>query len=481
MLLMKKPHKTLSVSLYVIVIAAFFAIIADTLLTTGMFMDGLIYADVANNMARGIGSFWHPSCTLTFHHEFYEHPPLAMWLLSLFFRIFGDGVWVVRLYSMLVTALTALLMLKLWKHLGFDMEMGWLPLMMWTLVPAVTLNSHENMLECTMAVFVLGAVLAIYKDGYWRMALAGVLLLCAFLTKGFTGLYPFLLPFILFITRPRNNAFTRSFAHAFHRMLSNTVVMLAAFGAGFALICVLSNDAWTYLTTYFSHQVSGTINDAVVDSRFWILKKFFEETVILWVLVLFGIVREIRRCKADPCMAPNLPQLPLVLLTLSGVIPIMVSMKQRDFYILTVYPFLAVSVSVGLCDMVERWCRRGSKTVAAVSVALAAATVVVAVVLNASYYDKPGRDVAMQNDLDIIKEYLEEGELISVGTDEYVNYSMHGYYYREKRVSLEHGYRQRHLVMRDEDLFRQLQLDTIYAPMTLPTQEYHLYERVNGD
>ena len=47
---------------------------------------------------------------------------------------------------MLVTLLTAWLIVRLWKQLGFDGKTGWLPLLFWTLIPAVTLNSHENML-----------------------------------------------------------------------------------------------------------------------------------------------------------------------------------------------------------------------------------------------------------------------------------------------------------------------------------------------
>src|SRR6185312_7247114 len=90
---------------------------------TGMFFDGVTYATIARNMAIGAGDLWHPTflvkaadepsaaatpeaetqvatkidavadaATHDFTSEvgFYEHPPLALWLESLFFRLFGD-------------------------------------------------------------------------------------------------------------------------------------------------------------------------------------------------------------------------------------------------------------------------------------------------------------------------------------------------------------------------------------------------------
>ena len=50
---------------YLFVIGLFGLFACNNLLTRGMFMDGLIYTSVADNMANGIGSFWHPTYTAT--------------------------------------------------------------------------------------------------------------------------------------------------------------------------------------------------------------------------------------------------------------------------------------------------------------------------------------------------------------------------------------------------------------------------------
>ena len=62
--------------------AVFLALVSGSLTTTGMFMDGLIYGNVATNMAEGVGLFWHPIYTATHHPDLYHHPPLAMGMLA---------------------------------------------------------------------------------------------------------------------------------------------------------------------------------------------------------------------------------------------------------------------------------------------------------------------------------------------------------------------------------------------------------------
>ena len=85
-----------SVTYYIFVVAVFLLLIGNALLTTGMFMDGLIYGNVAGNMAAGIGDFWHPTHSASMFPHFYEHPPLAMGMLALCYRLLGTELWVTR-------------------------------------------------------------------------------------------------------------------------------------------------------------------------------------------------------------------------------------------------------------------------------------------------------------------------------------------------------------------------------------------------
>ena len=94
---------------YIIIFGLFLIICAPTLWSKGMFMDGLYYATISRNLAEGTGSFWQLHFTATSYPIFYEHPPLAMGLQSIFFKIFGDSVYVERFYSLLTFIITGLI------------------------------------------------------------------------------------------------------------------------------------------------------------------------------------------------------------------------------------------------------------------------------------------------------------------------------------------------------------------------------------
>ncbi len=81
---------------FILFTALFSGIIAPALWSDGMFTDGIIYADISRNLAEGYGSFWHLHFSETLIHDFYGHPPLAFYLTSLLFNIFGDTIFIER-------------------------------------------------------------------------------------------------------------------------------------------------------------------------------------------------------------------------------------------------------------------------------------------------------------------------------------------------------------------------------------------------
>ena len=482
---MKQP-----VTYYLLVAAVFLLLVSDSLLTTGMFMDGLIYSNVAANMAEGIGDFWHPTHSASLIPEFYGHPPLAMGMLALCYRLLGTSLWVTRLYSMCMTLLTALLLVRLWRRAGYSLRTGWMPLLLWTLVPAVTLNSHNYMLECTMAVFVLAAVLCLLhpvrRQGtrlLWAAA-AGICLSLAFLTKGFTGLYPLSLPVILWLTDLCFHPHGRR-EHPFWMAVAETAVVLVSLGATLALVGLIQPEAWGFLRTYLSQQVVGGIETPIVDSRWYILKKFFEETAIDWGLAAVMIVLAAgARRRGEPTMplASDWRRFAvLMLLTLAGVLPVMVSLKQRSFYILTVYSFFAVAVAALLQRATSHWLAQMGRWGHRLGNTVTLLALVAAIGLNIHHYGQPGRDEAMQNDMHQILSHLQHGEQVALSQQLAGEYSLKAYYYRDGRVTL----------MPVADLsdstlpYRPLLTDDALAPsvqdlfqeIPLNTEQYKLYER----
>ena len=447
---------------YLFVAGLFGLFACNNLLTRGMFMDGLIYTSVASNMAEGVGSFWHPTYTATVFPDFYEHPPLMMWLLSLWFRLFGTGMMAAKAYSVAVLLLTAALMVGVWKQLGFKTSLGWLPLLMLTLIPDVALAAHNNYLESTMTLFVLASVwLVLRGEGVGWHLLAGLMLAAAFLTKGPTGLFPLALPALLWLFGERKG---------FGQTATGTLAMAAGLAAPMALLWFCVPDAQEFLRKYFENQVIGG-SQTLVTSRTYIVKTLFSHTAVVLVValaaVLFGILRKSApwRPTRDSWRRFGL----MFALALCGTLPMMVSTKQRAFYLLTVFPFVALAVAALLEPLVryyEKQLQRPAMTIVTVVVLVAA------VVTNALHYGKPGRDKVMLADMDVIAPALQEGETLTITPDLSSNNSLHGYYYFYHHVTLDANAQHRHLLTTEDNM------DSTYREIPLPTEQYHLYELV---
>lgn len=445
---------------YLFVIGLFGLLACNNLLTRGMFMDGLIYTSVADNMANGIGSFWHLTYTRTNDTEFYGHLPLAIWMMALWFKVFGTSMLTAKAYSVAVLLLTWVLMVAIWKRLGFKLSLGWLPLLMLTLIPDVALAAHNNYLESTMTVFVLASVwLALRGKGVGWHVLAGLMLAAAFLTKGPTGLFPLALPALLWLFGTRKG---------FWPMVGNTLLMVAGFAVPMAVLWFGVPDAAEFLAKYIDNQVIGG-SQLPIASRTYVVTTLLTHTAVVLLIAvaaaLFGILNKKAswRPTRDSWRRFGL----MFALALCGTLPMMVSTKQRAFYLLTVFPFVALAVAALLEPLVrhyEKQLQRPAMTVVTVAVLVAA------VIANALHYGKPGRDKVMLTDMDLIAPALQEGETVTITPDLASNNSLHGYWYFYHHVTLDPEGAHRHLISTTDVA------DSNYREVPLSTEEYKLYE-----
>ena len=458
---------------YLFVAGLFGLFACNNQLTRGMFMDGLIYTSVADNMAHGIGSFWHPVYTATQFPDFYEHPPLMMWLLSLWFRLFGTGMMAAKAYSVAVLLLTAALMVGVWKQMGFKTGLGWLPMLLLTLIPDVALAAHNNYLESTMTVFVLAAVWLVLRGTTTHHSsfiihhlLAGLMLALAALTKGPTGLFPLALPLLLWLFGER-----KGFGH----VAGGTLAMVAGLVVPLALLWLCVPDAQEFLRKYFDNQVIGG-SQVQVTSRTYIVTTLFSHTAVVLLIAvaaaLFGILDKKApwRPTRDSWRRFGL----LFALALCGTLPMMVSTKQRAFYLLTVFPFVALAVAALIEPLVRHLERRAEsgewRTVLSVATM---AVLLAAVVANALHYGKPGRDKVLIADMDVIAPALQKGETVAITPDLASDNSLHGYWYFYHHVNLDANARHRHLLTTTP------LTDSAYRELPLPTAEYKLYEIID--
>lgn len=459
----------------VFVASLFLLLIARKILSKGMFLDGLIYATIARNLSQGT-DWWHLYVAPSWMGDFRSHPPLAFWLQSLFFDLFGDHIWVEKIYSATTVIVAAILTMTIWVQCRGKRHTQWLPVVLMLLVPQITLSITDNLLENTMMVFVLSSVSCLLQSRKSRpllwVFLAGLSLFAAFMTKGFTGLYPLCMPLIYGCIMREG-----TIAKAVRDTLLLTLTVIISFG----LMLIVSDEAASYFLSYLSNTVqTGIAEEQTVGNRFYILKYFFEDSAIVLSVVAAMLVltrllgrREQTEARAEHLFTNRYTTV-LLLLVAAGTLPIMITLKQRGFYLMTVYPLLCVALGLliehPIESVMERWRRWLPGTAVVVTIVMLAG----AVVLLVENKGKIVREKEMIGDIEAILTVVPNNTTVSIlpSTDN----SFIAYIYRVAYVDCDmstdhHTY----LIATEGDLAPVAEQYTEYHQIPLNTKTYRLY------
>lgn len=420
---------------WLLLIGLFLILVSKNLLTEGMFLDGVTYACISRNMACGLGSFWNPSYTQTIGHVFHSHPPLAFGLEALFFKVLGDHWWVEKLYSVLAFLFIGLLIALIWKRTTNNLRWAWLPLLFWLVMPLATWCATNNMLENTMSVFVLLSVYLMIV-GYQRnhkiwLFLSAFTLLLAFLSKGFTGLFPLVFP-ILYC------AFDQK--HKWIQGPIDSLILLVSIAVFAGIMFLVCHGSFDYIKDYIRLQViGGGLHEATASSRFYIVFALLQQLMIPYVIAMALVI-----CKARSKVNSKVFEFPpdkgwfysFLILGLFGVLPIMVSVKQRDFYMLAALPFFALACGHITLSMLTLWLPKITPKVRGWMTLGAGCVVLLGVVLNVVHIGKYGRDEAL---IEEVKQRIAEYEgnnVIEITPEEYTQWAKHAYFMRYGKISL---------------------------------------------
>jgi 4-amino-4-deoxy-L-arabinose transferase-like glycosyltransferase len=462
--------------LFLFIIFLFLGIVSTELFSDGMFMDGLIYADISRNMAEGLGSFWKPHFTDTLFNVFYEHPPLAFGLQSIFFKLFGDNIYIERFYSLLTYVIVGCLIVLIWSKLTSDKKTGWLPLFLWLSTNYVTWALANNMLENTMSIFVCLSVLfylnSFDKRRFLWIALSGLSLFLGLLTKGFFCLYIWSIPFFMWIFIGKRS---------FSKMIIDNIIIVAFTIIPIALLFFLVPDAQNNMLNYFYKQVIGSIqNVQTVNSRFFIIGAFFESIIIPLIIGLIIIIVSLKKDRNMALFRENLSKfLMFFAIVLSGVIPIMISAKQSSFYILTVYPLFSVGLAYYLYPFINSIINNVKITPNSYVVfkKITIGIVFISITMSVTQINRIGREknevLASKAIIDIVG----RNTTINICPEMYIIWSLHGYMSRYGNISLDENQNNKHqYYLSLENCNRQL-LEDKYDLIPLKTKKYKLFKR----
>jgi 4-amino-4-deoxy-L-arabinose transferase-like glycosyltransferase len=459
---------------YIAIAGIFMLIICHSFLSEGMFMDGTIYSTMARNMAIGLGSFWKPHFSDTMFQAFTEHPPLAFGLESILFRIFGDSRFVEKFYSLLTTVTTAVLMVLIWKQVFKKSKTAWLPLFFWITMETVQWASVNNMLENTIIVFICLSVLFYLKSQKSArivfLILSGVMLSCGFLTKGFVTFTPFALPFFIWVFIRGNKFFS---------MVLDTLIIVISSVVPLILL-YLFTGAHEFLPKYIEFAIYKISEGDTIYSRYYILKRLVMETLPSVIIILILIFYNWKSKISERNISSDIRQaLVFFSLGMSGVLPILLTMDQSAYFLLTSFPFFAISFGFVINPLVETWMERininstGYRAFKIFGIVSLSAGIILSVYFRNDY----NREKVKLQDIKLILGQLRENSTISILPVMFTDWSLHTYYARYKNVSLDQDLKNEHEYLMIKSSFFSDTINNRYERIDLKTKEFDLYRR----
>lgn len=468
------------ISFYLLIFAILFALISPFLLAEGMFLDGISYATISNNLANDLGSFWEPFLTEILYPEFYEHPPLAFGLQSLWFRVFGDSIWVEKFYSLFTFILVGIGITKIWKHFTNDIKFAWIPLLFWVIIPSVTWAVSSNILENTMSIFVTFSVFYYLKsrekNSIFLFFISGFLLSLSFLTKGFTGLYVLSAPFFMWIIF-KKEGFKKMVLHSFLYGIF-TILPLG-------ILFLLIPESFENISRYFQKQIIGSLQNTepTVVTRFQIIIDFFSAILPILILgILLFVIGFYKKIDAKIYSKHKQLSLLFIGITLAGVIPIMVSMKQSGFYILTVYPFFSIGVGLIFYPLLKKWVEAINTNSLKFKIwnLFSVLAFSVSLFLVFSNFNKSTRDAEIIKASLLIKNKIEGEKIIDISPSLEENWSLHGYFMRNSSISLSSTKKLVYLYYLTNKKDKQTVDLEFYKQIPMDLENYFLFKKIES-
>lgn len=330
-------------------ISAILVLTISQLIQDGVFMDGMLYISVSKNLADGLGTFWEPHFSLTYYTIFREQPPLYFGLLAAFYKIFGTGMYVERLFCFLCFTFTLIYIHRIWKTLFSEDEQisknSWLPILFFISIP-ICFWSYSNHVEetvmtlfTTMSIYYLSKVL--FKKEYviFYLILAGLCVFLSSLTKGIQGLFPITAVFLYWMVNNKGLSFKKNIIYSL--ILVGTPVLI------YTILIFFNNHIYDVFKLYFENRLGMTFNNTqrfTTDNRFEIMIRLFTELIPMFILMLIIYFFSERYKVVSVKKNKHFTKITwLLLIGFSGSLPLMITLEQRGFYLLTTLPFFTMA------------------------------------------------------------------------------------------------------------------------------------------
>jgi 4-amino-4-deoxy-L-arabinose transferase-like glycosyltransferase len=329
-------------------ISAILILTISQLIQDGVFMDGMLYISVSKNLADGMGTFWEPHFSKTVMTVFREQPPLYFGMLAIFFKVFGSSMYVERLYCFICFVLTLIYIHKIWKAIFYKEEgiakNSWLPVLFFASIP-VCFWAYANHVEetvmtlfATMSVYYLSKALFKNERLVFNILLAGICVFLSSLTKGIQGMFPMGGVFLYWLVK---KDFT------FKKNVIYSTLLVATPFLIYGLFILANPHIFEVIKLYLENRLGiafkGTMHNTT-DNRFEIMIRLFTELIpMLGLMLIIFLVHKKSNPNSTVSRVYKTETLWFLLIGFSGSVPLMSTLEQRGFYLLTSLPFFALA------------------------------------------------------------------------------------------------------------------------------------------
>jgi len=473
---MNKSYSNLfNSSFWLLTIGVFCALILPQLVQDGMFLDGVFYASISKNLAHHLGTFWNLHYSQTFYSSLHEQPPLMFWLQGQFFGLFGDSIYVERIYSFLTAIITAFGINLIWKEIfrnNNDLKQhGWLPVLFWIIIPICFWSYINNLEECTMSLFDVFAIYfiikAINKDKIIYLLLGGSFIFLASFTKGIQGLFPLIILSLRYFIN-KDISFKKSFIYSLIVLLIPTLLYLYFYSNP------IIRESYHQ---YFHRRLVLTFgNNETTTFRFYLLLRLILELIPVLLITFISIILLRKKFPSkDYFTNHNKDILFFLLIGLSASLPLMITLEQRGFYLTTSFPYFAIAFAIIAAPFLSSQIKSVSpkifKGIKAISITLLIGTLVI----TSMQIGTTKRDEEMLHDIYLIGKEIPPQTIISSDRDLFYDWKLQAYFQRLCNISLdEDSLRTYHLIEKQNP---KTTAPANYSKINLSTLKYDIYKK----
>ncbi|MGQ0829901.1 MAG: ArnT family glycosyltransferase [Bacteroidota bacterium] len=460
-------------------------LIVSQLIQEGIFMDGLFYTCVAKNLADGLGTFWDPHLSKTYMYSFHVQPPLYFGLLALFFKVLGSSMYVERLFCLVFFSGAAIYIHSIWKkiysHDPTIAAISWLPVLFWVSIPICFWTYTNHLEEVVMSLFALASVYHIFialhlnQNTIYNLIIAGIFIFLSSLTKGAQGLFPLIGAAAYWLVSKKLS---------FKKTIIYSLILVAAPTIIYTFLLLVNDDVYNSYHAYFNIRYVRTFSgaDSTTGNRFEIIGQLFMELlpiISLSSLLLF-FTRKSKQSDESRIQYNVLSW--MFLIGLSGSLPLMATLEQRNFYLVTTLPYFAIGIAMFLGPRLASLINKLEMNTNGFRMLtiLCATLLIASMIYTSTRVGKAKRDADLISDVYLLGKIIPHGEITGIPVEMMEDWSTRYYLLRYHYISLDINKKNNHFYIIRKNLSKSL-VPEGYVPYSLKTKLFDLYVLKNNE